>query len=265
MLLPIVAQTDQKKEKLKMTFEPEWQFIERSEYEPFLQRISTEVAKLLANNMLNRERFKQYSDRFHKEWMAYIEAEQQLQKKIDDYRRRSSECERLRDKKAGPLETDYVWYDDSPFSTGDPNHGFWIPPCEKPIDPTLRLVTGPGGIPPRNNKEQLEQSYIWLIIIHDWMFPDRVPIDENKHPDSLSKLNYIIGMNLAEKGRCIIEMALEDVKADLGEKPTETEQKAATSPCRRIWTCIKRIPRWIYILVIFLAALFTVFHYLGWI
>jgi len=36
------------------------------------------------------------------------------------------------------------------------------------------------------------------------------------------------------------------------EKPAETEQQVTLR--RRIWTWIKRIPRWIYVLVIFLAA-----------
>lgn len=48
------------------------------------------------------------------------------------------------------------------------------------------------------------------------------------------------------------------------EKPAETEQKAALSIRQRIWIYLKRIPRWIYVLVIFFAALLTIFHYLGW-
>jgi hypothetical protein len=213
---PIFAQDDQEKERLKMTFEPEWQFINRDEYEPFLQRIATEVAKLLAYNKANRERFKQHSDRFHKEWTTYEEVERQLQKK-------------------------------------------------EPIDPCLRLITGSEGIKPRNKKEQLEQSYVWLIIIHDWMFPDRVPIDENKHPKPLAKLNWIIGMNLSDKGRSIIEIALNDVKSDLAEKPAETEQKATLSKRQRIWIRIKKIPHWIYYILGAFAALLTILHYLGWI
>lgn len=54
-------------------------------------------------------------------------------------------------------------------------------------------------------------------------------------------------------------------KADLDKlKPAETDL-GITHPKRgRIWTCVKRIPRWIYYLVGFLAALFTIFHYLEW-
>jgi hypothetical protein len=55
------------------------------------------------------------------------------------------------------------------------------------------------------------------------------------------------------------EDALKRVKADL-----ETGQEATLSKGRRIWIGVKRIPRWIYVLVIFLAALLTIFHYLGW-
>ncbi len=45
---------------------------------------------------------------------------------------------------------------------------------------------------------------------------------------------------------------------------TETELNTTPSIRWRIWTCVKRIPRWIYVLVLFLAALLTIFHYLGW-
>lgn len=65
--------------------------------------------------------------------------------------------------------------------------------------------------------------------------------------------------------------ALEAIKAKIEyqqqvepiQKPAETEQKAANK-CWRIWFWIKRIPRWIYVLIIFLAALLTIFYYLGW-
>ncbi len=48
------------------------------------------------------------------------------------------------------------------------------------------------------------------------------------------------------------------------QKPAETGRN--TTPDKRcgIWTLVKRIPRWIYVLVIFLAALLTIFHLLGW-
>jgi len=55
------------------------------------------------------------------------------------------------------------------------------------------------------------------------------------------------------------------LEKDGAEETAETEQKATSTICQKIWACIKRIPRWIYILVIFLAALLTIFHYLGWI
>ena len=44
----------------------------------------------------------------------------------------------------------------------------------------------------------------------------------------------------------------------------ETEQK--TPPAKRcwIWACVKKIPRWIYVLVIFLAAFLTCIYFLWW-
>ncbi|MCX5638877.1 MAG: hypothetical protein NTX52_14465 [Planctomycetota bacterium] len=47
------------------------------------------------------------------------------------------------------------------------------------------------------------------------------------------------------------------------EKSEETEQKTTVAKCRRIWICVKRIPRWIYVLVIFLAALLGILEKLG--
>jgi hypothetical protein len=43
----------------------------------------------------------------------------------------------------------------------------------------------------------------------------------------------------------------------------ETEQKAALSKVQRLWTLIKKIPRWIYYILGALAALVTVLHLLG--
>ena len=48
------------------------------------------------------------------------------------------------------------------------------------------------------------------------------------------------------------------------QKPIETEQKATPAKWRMMWTCVKRIPRWIYVLVLFLAALLTCIYLLWW-
>ena len=42
----------------------------------------------------------------------------------------------------------------------------------------------------------------------------------------------------------------------------ETERDTIRAKLRRIWTCVKRIPRWIYVLVIFLAALIYILRWL---
>jgi hypothetical protein len=57
-------------------------------------------------------------------------------------------------------------------------------------------------------------------------------------------------------------MSKESMKADLASlKPAETEQ---LSKSRRIWICLTKIPRWIYVLVLFLAALLTCIYFLWW-
>jgi len=47
------------------------------------------------------------------------------------------------------------------------------------------------------------------------------------------------------------------------EKPAERVQNATPTRRRETWPCVKRIPRWIYVLVIFFAALLTCI-YLSW-
>ena len=48
------------------------------------------------------------------------------------------------------------------------------------------------------------------------------------------------------------------------EKPAEPVQSATRARCWGIWTCVKKIPRWIYYLVGFLAALLTCIYFLWW-
>ena len=198
-------------------------FVDEQKYKPFLLEIATEVERLLVNKA-NRKCFERYNRWFHKKWTAYKEALEQWQQKIAEYRKKSSKDGRLRNKKAGPPENGYLWYDDSPCETGDPNLGFWVPSCEKPHpDPALRFIPAPDGMPPQNHEEELEKYYVLLIIIHDWMLPSCVPIDDDARPKRLGHLGYIIDLNLADEGQSIIEIALEHVKADLKEIESTTE------------------------------------------
>jgi len=48
----------------------------------------------------------------------------------------------------------------------------------------------------------------------------------------------------------------------IGETPAATEQDTFRAKLRKIWTCVKRIPRWIYVLVLFLAALIYILRWL---
>jgi len=67
--------------------------------------------------------------------------------------------------------------------------------------------------------------------------------------------------DLADTLEQIAQSAIEELGA---EKRAETEHNSRSAKGRRIWTCVKRIPRWTYVLVIFLAALLTCLYYLGW-
>jgi len=48
------------------------------------------------------------------------------------------------------------------------------------------------------------------------------------------------------------------------KKPAEPEREKTSSKWGRIWASLKRIPRWIYGLIIFLAALLAILDYLEW-
>ncbi len=54
------------------------------------------------------------------------------------------------------------------------------------------------------------------------------------------------------------------VSGEQQEKPAETGKNAVLAKVRKLWNLVRRIPRWIYVLVLFLAALLTSLHLLGW-
>jgi hypothetical protein len=224
--------------------------------ESFLLKIATEVENLLTNEA-NRKVFQRYDREFHKELAVYQRAYDQRQQKVEEYRKKSFQDERLRDKRSGPPKKRYVWYDDSYLRTGDPDKGFWGPPC-KELDqyPGLRLVSIPSkcfGISPKNHKETIKKSYRSLIIIHDCLRKDFASISKDTWPASLAGLVGCLDFNLTDEEQTNIEIALEYVKADLAKlKPAERKG------------ILRKIPYWIYIFILFLAALLTCLYYLGW-
>mgnify|MGYP001068232195 CR=1 FL=1 len=75
--------------------------------------------------------------------------------------------------------------------------------------------------------------------------------------DSLKGTLY----DLSETLHCIAQGAREELSR---EELSETGQKTPPAKCRRVVTYLKKIPRWIYVLVIFLAALLTCIYLLWW-
>jgi len=197
---------------------------------PFLEKVAAEVDKLIAKDQ-HRKRFQQYASKFHQTNAPFREAYAQRRQKINEFREKSSKDVRFRNKSAGPPEKGYVWYDDSPLETGDPNFGFWGPPYDElPFDlkndPELKLLPiSSNGIPPKTTEEQLEKDYVLLAIIHDWLLQSSLPIDDCSGHKPLKTLAFVIDLNLADEGPKIVETALGHVKADLDNlKPAETEQ-----------------------------------------
>ncbi|MCJ7730458.1 MAG: hypothetical protein MUO27_11365 [Sedimentisphaerales bacterium] len=78
-----------------------------------------------------------------------------------------------------------------------------------------------GGIPPKNNKEEIEKSYCLLIIIHDWLLKSCVPINKDICTPSLAGLVGCLDFDLTDEEQIIIETALERVRADITQTDTK--------------------------------------------
>lgn len=120
---------------------------------------------------------------------------------------------------------------------------------------------------PKSKEEEYQRCYIVLASIHDHILSTVEEIDNDILPKQTADFIWSSLHELwdSSPNRAFIEVAFERVKADLDKlKPAETEQKTIPSTPRRIWICVKRIPRWIYVLVLFLAALLTCVYFLWW-
>jgi hypothetical protein len=124
----------------------------------------------------------------------------------------------------------------------------------KPLQKKLRLYLAPlwPEILRLSDQRQLRQDIEVFLNIKD--------INEIRR----SRVDYIGNSILKNKTEKLVD-ELQCIKATLeyqqGTKPAETGQNATLA---KIWACIKRIPRWIYVLVIFLAALLTCIYFLWW-
>ncbi len=79
-------------------------------------------------------------------------------------------------------------------------------------------------------------------------------INKSRNPDDIHKLIQHLKK---------IQRRLE-VKLRQNQEQAEAEQNIAPVKWRMMWTCVKRIPRWIYVLVLFFAALLTCIYLLWW-
>lgn len=79
--------------------------------------------------------------------------------------------------------------------------------------------------------------------------------DSISKPDSYIKVTSRLNDLIDEFGA--LSELLEEKGRQASEKPAGNATRA------KMWTCIKRIPRWVYVLVIFLAALLGIFEKFG--
>lgn len=139
-----------------------------------------------------------------------------------------------------------------------------VPPEYKSPGSILIINPATKNLPePKNKVEEYRRYYIILASIHDNILPEVERIDNGILQEQTSYLiwNTLNEFYDSQQRRVLIEQALERVKA---ETPAETERNATPSIGRKIWTFVKTVPRWIYVLVIFLVALLGIFDYLGW-
>jgi len=120
----------------------------------------------------------------------------------------------------------------------------------KKIDHTLYAIREPLLIFDRAQGTLLQE---------DWQkIRDFLQVIDITHPNF--KFYIQESIDALEAIKCKIEY---QQQVEPTEKPAEIEQKVTLR--RRIWISVKRIPHWIYVLIIFLAALLTIIHYMEWI
>jgi hypothetical protein len=74
----------------------------------------------------------------------------------------------------------------------------------------------------------IERDYWLLIIVHDWLLPDCVPIDQNRTLMRLGNLGFLVDLLLIDKNKDvmgIIKRALNHVQQHLSEQPAETDSQ----------------------------------------
>jgi hypothetical protein len=165
-----------------------------------LMKTANDVETLVVNQA-HRERFKLAGDRFYKEWTKWATDDSARQQQIRNYIKKSqaSKDERLRTKTVEPPMPGYVF-----------DEGCWIPYVEKPICPASKLI---GDIRPNDDKEELENSYTLLTIIHDKLGEEFIQIC-CEPPMGLAALVGCINFNLTDVQKRLIKNALRRVKAD---------------------------------------------------
>jgi len=119
--------------------------------------------------------------------------------------------------------------------------------------------------------EKLKKFKEWLAAQRDYILEFKA--HKGRWPkgvaENMSKTAYSIASRIWESSTYLEEPKHCDKYVEYVDKLTAYYNWATRcqrqSILWRIWACFKRIPRWIYVLVLFLSALLTIFNYLGWI
>jgi hypothetical protein len=254
------------------------------EHEEFLRKIAKKIRDRLVNEPVGRGRFEEQVESCKKKYEDYYDwlTSQHEAAKADPQLLDSHQGNSLKEK--------YVWegaacYWREPDRNDTPDVTTWFFPHWTLHWPDRfgRETSLPfKGERLPNDQERLICYYVLLAIVHDNALagPLTKPIYFRPYNQSgpygfqewaninlwrwLSVLRLYGGNHrhvTAKKIRDMLESALTSVRTDISRlKPAETEQKAALAKCRRV----KPILCATSAVVIFLAALLTILHYMGW-
>jgi len=270
--------------------------------EDYLAEVSVQVNKLIIGNEKNKNKFRKHISKVVKEFekhMRYLRAKYEKAKKtgltIYDKNKNNDKRWSLWNARADDFYPGNIYFaDDNEWL----KVYFYIEGKLKPdpLDYLRSMILGSVG-QVYEGLEVLDYQYLLLAIIHDarnWQagresiyfnsrerktLSDRLcratsgrlenkfrqnPYGFNDVLETIATALLAVKANLPEKPAKQKPPAASGGTADLpNEKKEETGQNAVLAKVRKLWNLVRRIPRWIYILVLFLAALLGILEKLG--
>lgn len=256
----------------------ERQITTRQDFIDYIEIVAQEVDELVVGNDKVRKRFEEHVQK------VLSEAEKYGEYLRGEYNEAKQKGYTTNNNK--PDGEDWYWY--SAYNKRTTEHfagemvTFWMKgkPKIDPLNFVYAMAHGSAG-KLNENLNLLDYQYFLVTCIHDaqrWVAGQEQILFNPSHKNELKNAicrniwdtvnRNLSDLNTLKDIQTTIQTALQAIRRDVqiyAKKSAETEQKAVPAEWyNRMWIWLKRIPNWIYVLVIFLAALLTIFHYLGW-